>query len=126
MNSRGFTLVELLVALVVVAMTAMTVSSAVGNIVSQTYVLERRAVAHWVAENQLARAQLSRVNNVDPVATGRNTERVVMSGRTWRIDQEISETTHPWLRRIDIEVFEVVDDDDVGPLDRLVGFIGRY
>ena len=126
MNSRGFTLVELLVALVVVAMTAMTVSSAVGNIVSQTYVLERRAVAHWVAENQLARARLSRVNNVDPVATGRNTERVVMSGRTWRINQEISETTHPWLRRVDIEVFEVVDDDDVGPLDRLVGFIGRY
>ncbi len=126
MNSRGFTLVELLVALVVVAMTAMTVSSAVGNIVSQTYVLERRAVAHWVAENQLARAQLSRVNNVDPVATGRNTERVVMSGRTWRINQVISATTHPWLRRVDIEVFEVVDDDDVGPLDRLVGFIGRY
>ena len=126
MNSRGFTLVELLVALVVVAMTAMTVSSAVGNIVSQTYVLERRAVAHWVAENQLARAQLGRVNNLDPVATGRNTERVVMSGRTWRINQEISETTHPWLRRVDIEVFEVVDDDDVGPLDRLVGFIGRY
>lgn len=126
MNSRGFTLVELLVALLVVAMTAMTVSSAVGNIVSQTYGLERRAVAHWVAENQLARAQLSRVNNVDPIATGRRTERVVMSGRTWRVRQEISETTHPWLRRVDIEVFEVVDDDDVGPLDRLVGFIGRY
>ncbi len=126
MSSRGFTLVELLVALVVVALTGITVSSAVGNVVSQTYVLERRAVAHWVAENQLARAQLSRVDNVEPVATGRRTERVVMSGRTWRIDQEISQTTHPWLRRVEIEVYEVVDDDAVGPLDRLVGFIGRY
>ncbi len=126
MSSRGFTLVELLVALVVVALTGITVSSAVGNVVSQTYVLERRAVAHWVAENQLARAQLSRVDNVEPVAIARRTERVVMSGRTWRIDQEISQTTHPWLRRVEIEVYEVVDDDAVGPLDRLVGFIGRY
>ena len=126
MNNRGFTLVELLVALVVVALTAMTVSSVVGNVVSQTYVLERRAVAHWVAENQLARAQLSRVNSGEPIATGRDTERVVMSGRTWRVNHEISQTTHPWLRRIEIEVFEVVGDDDVGPLDRLIGFIGRY
>ncbi|MCZ6655813.1 MAG: type II secretion system minor pseudopilin GspI [Gammaproteobacteria bacterium] len=126
MSSRGFTLVELLVALVVVALTGITVSSAVGNIVSQTYILERRAVAHWVAENQLARTQLSRVDNVEPVATGRRTERVVMSGRTWRVDEEISQTTHPWLRRVEIEVYEVVDDDVVGPLDRLVGFIGRY
>ncbi len=73
MSSRGFTLVELLVALVVVALTGITVSSAVGNVVSQTYVLERRAVAHWVAENQLARAQLSRVDNVEPVAIARRT-----------------------------------------------------
>ena len=49
-----------------------------------------------------------------------------MSGRTWRIARDIRETTHPWLRRVEIEVFEVADGEDIGPLDTLVGFVGRY
>lgn len=126
MKARGFTLLEMLIALTVVAVVGLALSSAIGNVVSQTYTLEQRLVAHWVAENHLARVRLARIGNTDALPTGRETERVRMSGRYWRIERQTSQTTHPWLRRVEIEVFEVIDGDDVGPLDTLVGFVGRY
>ena len=126
MRARGFTLLEMLVALTIIAVVGLAVSSAIGNVVSQTFTLEQRLVAHWVAQNHLARVRLARVGNTEALPTGRETERVRMSGRTWRIEREIRDTTHPWLRRVEIEVFEVADGDDIGPLDTLVGFVGRY
>jgi len=125
-RGRGFTLLEMLIALTIIAVVGLAVSSAIGNVVDQTYRLEQRTVAHWVAENHLARVRLSRIGNTEAVPTGRDTEEVRMSGRSWRIEREITETTHPWLRRVEIQVFEVTDGDDIGPLDTLTGFVGRY
>ena len=116
----------MLVALAVIAVVGLAVSSAVGNVAVQTHTLEQRMVAHWVAENHLARVQLARFGSVDALPTGRETARVRMSGRTWRVERDIKETTHPWLRRVEVEVYEVSDGEDIGPLDRLVGFVGRY
>ncbi len=126
MQHQGFTLLEMLIALVVIAVVGLAISTAVGNMVGQTHGLERRLVAHWVAENHLVRLRLARIANTDALATGRDTERVRMSGRNWRVEREVGETTHPWLRRVEVEVYEVTDGDDIGPLDTLVGFLGRY
>ncbi len=116
----------MLIALIVIAVVGLAISSAVGNVTAQTHTLERRLVAHWVAENHLTRLYLARIGSVAAIPTGREAERVRMSGRNWRIKREIKETTHPWLRRVEIEVYEVTDDDDIGPLSTSVGFLGRY
>ena len=126
MGGKGFTLIEMLIALAIIALVGLSVSSAVGNVVAQTYTLERRMVAHWIAENHLARVRLARIASTDAMPTGRETERVRMSGRTWRVQREVKETTHPWLRRVEVEVYEVAGGEDIGPLDSVVGFIGRY
>lgn len=122
---RGFTLIEMLISLVVLSVTGLVVSSAVGNVALQTWSLERRAAAHWVAENQLARFQLSRWNNPDPVASGRQSETLILAGRRWRARQEVAATSHPSLHRVEIEVHELLEGREEGPLARLVGFVGH-
>ncbi len=122
----GFTLIELLIALLVFSVLGFTVVSRVGDVVTQLYGMERRAVAHWVADNQMARLKLQQANNTEPLATGKNRERVVMAGREWRIDSEIQDTSHPWLRRIDLEVYEIQAAGAVGPLETMIAFVGRY
>ena len=125
-KSRGFTLIEILLALAVVAVTGLAVATALGGVAAQTYALEQRTVAHWVAENQLARTQLGRIGTDESFSVGRQTERVRMAGRSWRVSQSLTETVNPWLGRVEVEVYETTSGDEVGPVERLVGFVGRY
>ncbi len=123
---RGFTLVEVLVALVVFAVLGFTVTSRVGDVVNQTYSLERRTVAHWVAENHLNRLRVARRLTTEPLPTARERERVIMAGREWVVETEVQETAYPLLRRVDVRVHAVTDDEEVGPVDAVTAFVGRY
>ena len=122
---RGFTLIEMLIALLVLSVAGLVVSSAVGNVAFQVWSLERRAAAHWVAENQLVRFQLRRRNNPGSVASGRESETVILAGRRWRVRQNVAATSHPSLYRVEIEVHELVEGRQEGPFGHLIGFVGR-
>ncbi len=122
----GFTLIEVLVALLVFSILGFAVSSRVGDIVNQTFNIERRTVAHWVTDNHLARLRIAARADNDVLPTGRTQERVFMGDREWRLEVEVEDTSHPWLRRVEVAAFEVIDDRPVGPIDQMVAFVGRY
>ena len=125
-HHSGFTLIEVLVALLVFSVLGFAVSSRVGDIVNQTFNIERRTVAHWVTDNHLARLKLAAGVTDEVLPTGRSTERVFMGDRDWRLEVEVKDTTHPWLRRVEVVTFEVIDDRPVGPIDQMTAFVGRY
>lgn len=122
----GFTLVEVMIALVVLAILGFTVSARVGDIVSQTYSIERRSVAHWVASNHLNRLQMERRVTREPVSTGRSRERVLMAGREWSLEVEIEDTSVETFKRVEIDVFEVQEGDDIGPIEHMTAFLGQH
>jgi general secretion pathway protein I len=126
MGQRGFTLVEVLVALVVFAVMGFTITTRVGDVSSQMFGMERRTMAHWVADNHLNRMRLAQLAADEVLATGLDRERVFMGDREWRLEVDVADTTHPWLRRVEITVFEVTESGEVGPLDHVVAFLGRY
>lgn len=125
-QQRAFTLVEVLIALVVFAVLGFTVSSRIGDVVNQTYGLERRTVAHWVASNQLARLQVAQRAVNAQLSTGRDRDRVTMAGRDWIVSTVIENTTQDTLKRVDIEVFQLEDGDEIGPVEHLTGFLGEH
>jgi general secretion pathway protein I len=123
---RGFTLIEVLVALLVFSILGFAVTARVGDIVNQTYTIERRTVAHWVTDNYLTRLKIATRQAGEALSTGRTQERVFMGGREWRLEIEVSDTSHPWLRRVEVVAFELVDDRPVGPIDQMTSFVGRF
>jgi len=126
-RTAGFTLLEMLLAVVVIATVGITISNAIGGVANQTFTLERRTMAHWVAQNQLHRLRISLRNDDSAIPEGKDTVRVFMGERDWEVRTEITATDHPWVRRVEVDVFELTPDGDtLGPFDHSVAFVGRY
>ena len=126
MRSGGFTLLEMLLAMVVIAVVGITISAATGNVASQTFTLERRTMAHWVGQNQINRLRLSLRGDNSALPEGKDTVRVYMGERDWQVRTEIKATDHPWIRRVEVNVFELQQGTPVGPFEHTVAFLGRY
>ncbi len=128
-RGRGFTLMELMVALVVVATVATAVYLRSGETMGQIAVLEQRTLARWVAENEIERARLERHaagEEAIPVASGSTRRRVTLGGREWSVVATTSATSHRWLRRVEYTVFVLEDGDEFGPVDQVTAFVGQY
>ena len=126
MRSSGFTLLEMLLAMVVIAVVGITISTATGNVASQTFTLERRTMAHWVGQNQINRLRLSLRGDNSTLPEGKDTVRVYMGERDWQVRTEIKATDHPWIRRVEVNVFELQQGTPAGPFEHTVAFLGRY
>jgi general secretion pathway protein I len=109
-SAAGFTLIEVLAALVIVSLGMLGVIEAVTQTASNSTRMRDRTIAHWVAMNQLTAARLeSRALDI-----AKTSDEVEMAGRRWRWTMEVSETPIESMRRIDIQVAEVETEGDEG------------
>ena len=109
---RGFTLIEVLIALAVVALALLGLTRTAALEVRDFDALRERALAGWVAANVLAEV---RVAGALPPA-GTSDGRVELGGRAWRWTRDVSATPDPEIRRIDVRVFAGETKDPVASL----------
>ena len=117
----GFTLIEVLIALTVLALSAMAVVSQTGQSLNQLNQLQQKTIALAIAENQLNRLQLG--DNWPGI--GRSDTQLSYANQRWYIESDISNTSDPWLRKIEISVSSEALGKDY-PLVSLIGYRGRY
>lgn len=113
----GFTLIEVLVALAIVAIALIAALKAVDNLSDATDALHRRLVASWSAENQLAQIRLSQEwpqigTRQVPCPQG-NVDLLCV--------ETIEPTPNPVFRRIVVKVRDAQHPD--ADLTQLVGLI---
>lgn len=93
-SNRGFTLIEVMVALLVVAVALPALLMRIGGMTTQTLLARESSVAHWVAENKMQELLLT--NTMTPQGTGlpkgRNVGDVQMVGETWDWQTEIKDS----------------------------------
>ncbi len=99
-SAGGFTLIEVVVALAVLAvgMTAVLYSSS--QAANAGTFLKERTVAHWVASNRAA--ELS-INN-EWLEPGFSNGTETMAGQSWSWETEVQKTVVPELRLVTIRV----------------------
>jgi general secretion pathway protein I len=116
---RGFTLVEILVALAIVAIALAAGMRALAQATDSAAALKSRTLALWIAQNRLAFAQLA---NPWP-ALGTTDGEAEEAGARFVWQAKVSTTPNPAFRRIDITVSEPHAPDYA--LARLTGFVGN-
>ncbi len=119
MRRRGFTLVEILVALAIVAIALSAGMRALAQAADGASILKSRTLALWVAQNVLARAEMA--DPTPPTGASAGDETQAAARFLWRAT--ISPTPNPAFRRIDI-VVAAPDAPDYA-LATLSGYLGR-
>ena len=118
-GSDGFTLVEILVALAILAVALSAGMRAVAQSADGATLLKHRTLALWVAQNRLAAAQLE---TPWPGLGSRNGE-AVQAGASFVWHENISGTPNPAFRKIDIAVADAAQPDYA--LAQLSGYLGQ-
>jgi general secretion pathway protein I len=114
---RGFTLVEVLIALAIVAIALVALVRTAGLQVQSFDALRERTLAGWVAANVVTETRLA---TAFPPA-GRSDGHVQFGGRDWRWQREVQPTPDAEIRRIDVRVYLGTSQQ---PSASLSGFVG--
>lgn len=116
-RARGFTLVEVLVALSIVAIALMAGSQATTALTRNAQRQSDVLLAQVCAENELVKARLSR----QMPAVGDSTLACAQAGRNFNVAVIVRPTPNPSFRRVDAQVF----DEGAVPVLRVSTIVGR-
>jgi general secretion pathway protein I len=123
----GFTLIEVLVALVIVAVGMSALMGALSSSARSITYMQDKTFAEWVALNKIANVRLSLQAPGQLPPTGNTTGDVDYAGRSWHWRQEVVASQVPGIERIDVKVRpkELKAGDDEGWYVTVSGIAGN-
>ena len=116
-GARGFTLIEVLVALGIVAIALVAGLHATSALTQNAQRQSDVLLAHICAENELTRIRLSR----QMPGVGDSDLSCEQAGRRFAVRLSVATTPNPNVRRVDAQV-----SDGTSPILRLSTVVGRY
>jgi general secretion pathway protein I len=119
-SSRGFTLVEVLVALTIVALGLTALMVAVSGTARTSGYLRDKTIAQWIALNRLTQVRLT----VNKLGDNQDAGQIDFAGRQWHYDTRYFDTQFQSMKRVEVRVYPGDAKTKSNPLAQSTGFMG--
>lgn len=119
-SSRGFTLVEVMVALMIVAIGLAALMTAVSGAARTSGYLRDKTLAQWIAMNRLSEVRLT----VNKLGENGDKGEVDFANRTWHYDTRYFDTTITGMKRVVVRVWAGDAKTKGNPVAESTGFLG--
>lgn len=117
-RSNAFTLIEVMVAVAIIALSLTAVATKMGRMIETSNSMREKTYASWIAQNKITEMRLA---NVVPEVSATSGE-VDFANTTWRWRAVVSESGIENLFRVDVTISYGEGDDVVRTV---TGFIGE-
>ena len=117
-QERGFTLLEVLIALMVISISLLAIAGEMINMLNAANTMQERTYASWIAHNKVTEMRLANV--VPEVST--SSGELDYANREWAWRAVVSETGVENLFRVDVTISNPGGDPIMRPI---TGFIGE-
>ena len=118
-SSRGFTLLEVLVALAIIAIAMGALIKTSGGQTANASYLKEKTLAHWVGMNQLVEQRITR----GWPDIGNHQGSTEMARKEWYWTLEVKKTPDPNSRQLSYAVYS--DEAREHMLTRVIGYINK-
>jgi general secretion pathway protein I len=118
---RGFTLIEVLVALMVVAMGLAALMITVSSTARTSGYLRDKTLAQWIALNRLSEVRL----NLTKFGQNTDTGEINFANRTWHYDTRYFDTSIATMKRVVVRVYAGDAKTKGNPVAESTGFLGN-
>ena len=115
-HNQGFTLIEVLVALAIVAIALGAIIAITSQDIMRVDSMQKRMFANWIAQNKLAENRLNNIKN----SVGTKDGSIIYAGSEWTWEIVTSKSGIENLLRMDVSVSNA--NDDVA-IRKLTGFV---
>ncbi|MFW2373974.1 MAG: type II secretion system minor pseudopilin GspI [Gammaproteobacteria bacterium] len=119
LTSRGFTLIEILVALAIIAIALGALIKASGSHTASVAYLKQKSIAHWVAMNEIAELQIKKTWP----GKGEKKGSTEMAGHEWFWLRELKETVNDDTQQVSFTVY--LDEDHEQQVTRLMAYLSK-
>lgn len=120
---RGFTLVEVMVALVIISVSISALLFQMGGILDNTAYLRDKTIAHWVALNQLELVYLEN-QSTNQLLDRERSGSVQMSDRQWYWVIKPKQTQADNFVQVEVSVRD--NENDESALVTVIGVLDRF
>ena len=116
MSNKGFTLIEVLIALAILSIAMIAIIKATSQNIRDTQYLQQKTIATWVGTNVIQSTRLGLIKV--PREPDELTDQTDMLGQLWTWKASLKPTTNPKIQEIKVSVFQRTES----PLVNMKGY----